>query len=94
MRAHSVVTSGREDGTPLSAVEMLGDDDVGATVERDGLVQAVGSESVELIDGEEIATVPIQVGATNHLLFIWLQARTSGLEPLARQIAESISRRE
>jgi hypothetical protein len=91
IRATSIWTSGREDGSAVTADEMLGDDLGEHFTFATGVLGAVGEELRETIDGETVFTVPAAAAAANSLLTVFFHSRSPGLASWARAQVETLA---
>ena len=92
IRAVSVATSGRADGSELSAQEMLGDDLGDPQTLPSGNLLVVGKEFQEEIDGEQIWVVPVAAAAPNELLSLYFHSRARGRLGWVAETAATVER--
>jgi len=92
IRITSLSMSGREDGSPISAEELAGEEDAQHRVDRDdGVILELPPQLPERIDDEVVWTVPARAIATNAVLIAFFHSRSEGDEQWARTMAMSIS---
>jgi hypothetical protein len=91
IRIKTVSTSGREDGSVITAEEMAGDEDVRYRVDRDdGVILELPPQREETIEGERVWTVPARAAAPNAVILAYFHSRSPNDEEWARETAMSI----